>query len=211
MTTTRIDYRRENKELYHATTRPTALDVPELCFLAVDGEGDPRDPRFATAVTALCTAAYALKFALRAETGTDYGVLPLEGLWHHTDRYADLTGGDAGAFRDRSGWRWTLLIRQPLPFTDGQLAAAREKAAAKAGEEPAAALRTERFAEGRCVQLLHKGTFETEPETVARLHRYLAEGELTPSGRHHELYLTDHTRTAPERQRTLLRQPVLDT
>lgn len=208
MTTGKIDYRRENRELYSATVRPSVVDVPALSFLTVDGEGDPRGGHFATAVSALYTAAYAVKFAVRKETGTDFAVMPLEGLWHHADPGVDLSGGDRGLWDDRSGWRWTLLIRQPVPVTEEQLTAAREKAAAKTDDATAAGLRMLDLHEGPAVQVLHKGPFDTEPETVALLHRHIGQEGLKPDGRHHEIYLTDFSRTAPERQRTVLRQPV---
>ncbi|MFF1901904.1 GyrI-like domain-containing protein [Kitasatospora sp. NPDC058218] len=205
----KTDHRKLGGALYSAKAVPQPLDVPEFAFLAVDGVGDPQQsPAFGPAVAALYAASYALKFAVRADTGTDYAVMPLEGLWHSDDPHFDAVSVDSYGPGDRAGWEWTLLIRQPVPYTDAQLAAALAKAAAKAGAEAAGRLRRESFAEGRCVQVLHKGPYETEPRTVKLLHDYLHTEGLREAGRHHEIYLSDPTRTAPERRRTILRQPV---
>ncbi|MGV9263335.1 GyrI-like domain-containing protein [Kitasatospora sp. NPDC003701] len=205
----KTDHRKLGGALYAARAVPQPVDVPEFAFLAVDGVGDPQQsPAFGPAVAALYAASYALKFAVRADTGTDYAVMPLEGLWHSNDPRFDAVSADSYGPGDRAGWEWTLLIRQPVPYTDAQLAAALAKAAAKAGAEAAGRLRRESFAEGRCVQVLHKGPYETEPRTVKLLHDYLHTEGLREAGRHHEIYLSDPTRTAPERRRTILRQPV---
>ncbi|MBV6702041.1 GyrI-like domain-containing protein [Kitasatospora aureofaciens] len=205
----KTDHRKLGGALYGAKAVPHTLDVPEFAFLAVDGSGDPgQSPEFGSAIAALYAASYALKFAVRADTGLDYAVMPLEGLWHSTDPDFDAAALDTYGPGDRAGWEWTLLIRQPVPYTDAQLAAALAKAAAKAGAEEAGRIRREVFTEGPCVQVLHKGPYETEPRSVKLLHDYLEAEGLKEAGRHHEIYLSDPTRTAPERRRTILRQPV---
>ncbi|MFI6846720.1 GyrI-like domain-containing protein [Kitasatospora sp. NBC_00085] len=206
---TKTDHRRTDAALYSAKAAPRPVDVPWLDFLAVDGVGDPAgDPAFAAATAALYAASYTLKFAVRAETGVDYAVLPLEGLWRSDDPEFDPADPDAYRPEARTHWAWTLLIRQPVPYGDAQLATALAKAKAKAGAEAAAGLRRVSFAEGRCIQVLHRGPYAEEPRTVKLLHEHLAAEGLAPADRHHEIYLTDPTRTAPERQRTILRQPV---
>ncbi|MFI6443644.1 GyrI-like domain-containing protein [Kitasatospora sp. NPDC050543] len=206
----KTDHRTLDAPLYSAKAVPQEVVVPELEFLAVDGVGDPRQsPEFGPAIAALYAASYALKFAVRADTGLDYSVMPLEGLWRSNDPAFDAFSADSYGPGARAGWEWTLLIRQPVPYSPEQLAAAVDKAAAKAGPEAAGRLREERFAEGRSVQVLHKGPYETEPHTVKLLHDYLVTERLAESGRHHEVYLSDPTRTAPERRRTILRQPVV--
>ncbi|WP_329486338.1 GyrI-like domain-containing protein [Kitasatospora sp. NBC_01246] len=209
----KTDHRKLGGELYRAKAVPQPLDVPEFAFLALDGTGDPQQsPEFGPAIAALYAVSYALKFAVRADTGTDYAVMPLEGLWHSDDPHFDAVSADSYGPGARAGWRWTLLIRQPVPYTDAQLAAALAKAEAKAegkaGAEAVGRLRRESFTEGRCVQVLHQGPYETEPRTVKLLHDYLHTEGLREAGRHHEIYLSDPTRTAPERRRTILRQPV---
>lgn len=181
------------------------LDVPPLQYLAIDGHGDPNSSEeYAGALAALYPVAYTLKFASRRELGRDYVVMPLEGLW-----WAD----DMAAFtvaRDKSRWSWTLLIMAPDWVDDAMRARAVAQVAAK-GDPPQRLvdLRLQRLAEGRCVQTLHVGPYDDEGPVLARLHDEVLPAQgLRPTGRHHEIYLSDPSRTAPERLRTILRQPV---
>lgn len=184
------------------------LDVPPLQYLAIDGHGDPNSSEeYAGALAALYPVAYTLKFASRRELGRDYVVMPLEGLW-----WAD----DMAAFtvaRDKSRWSWTLLIMTPDWVDDAMRARAVARVAAK-GDPPQRLvdLRLQRLAEGRCVQTLHVGPYDDEGPVLARLHDEVLPAQgLRPTGRHHEIYLSDPRRTAPERLRTILRQPVAPT
>lgn len=184
------------------------LDVPPLQYLAIDGHGDPNSSEeYAGALAALYPVAYTLKFASRRELGRDYVVMPLEGLW-----WAD----DMAAFtvaRDKSRWSWTLLIMTPDWVDDAMRARAVAQVAAK-GDPPQRLvdLRLQRLAEGRCVQTLHVGPYDDEGPVLARLHDEVLPAQgLRPTGRHHEIYLSDPRRTAPERLRTILRQPVVAT
>jgi hypothetical protein len=182
------------------------VDVPELRYLAVDGHGDPNtSPAFTAAVEALYPVAYTLKFASKRELGRDYVVMPLEGLWWAEDMAAFT------AARDKSRWDWTLLIMVP-DWTDQQMFdAAVEQVRAKGGPARLGDVRLETLAEGRCVQTLHVGPFDAEAETLARMHdEFIPAGGLRRTGRHHEIYLSDFRKVAPEKQRTILRQPVAD-
>ena len=182
------------------------VDVPELRYLAVDGHGDPNtSPAFAEAVEALYPVAYTLKFASKRELGRDYVVMPLEGLWWADDMDAFT------AARDKSRWDWTLLIMVP-DWTDRQMFdAAVAQVRAKGGPARLGDVRLETLAEGRCVQTLHVGSFDAEAETLARMHdEYIPANGLRRTGRHHEIYLSDFRKVAPEKQRTILRQPVAD-
>ncbi len=181
------------------------LEVPPLRYLAIDGHGDPNtSEEYAGALAALYPVSYTLKFASRRELGRDYVVMPLEGLW-----WAD----DMDAFtvaRDKSRWSWTLLIMTP-DWVDGAMLARAVAQVAGKGETPRRLgdLRLERLAEGRCVQTLHVGPYDDEGPVLARLHDEVLPAQgLRPTGRHHEIYLSDPRRTAPERLRTILRQPV---
>jgi hypothetical protein len=199
----KIDYRKELKSLYRAKAdRPVVVDVPPLNFLMLDGRGDPNTaPAFKEAVAALFSLSYALKFRIRKDRDLDYGVLPLEGTW-----YAD----DMEAFRsgDRGSWRWTLMIMQPEPVT-GELAA--ETAAELGTKKKLPALgqvRFERLCEGLAAQILHIGAYADEGPTIAGLHEFIVEQGYALRGRHREIYLSDLRRTAPERLKTIIRQPV---
>ena len=179
------------------------LDVPPQRYLAIDGRGDPDTAVFAEAVEALFPLAYAIKFHSKRELGRDFVVMPLEGLWWADDMAAFTTR------RDKSTWGWTLLILQP-EWVDEALVDVARAAVEKKGAPPRSAdIRFETLAEGRCVQTLHVGPFDDEGPVLARLHdEFLPTNGLTPTGRHHEIYLSDLPRTAPEKLRTILRQPV---
>ncbi len=181
------------------------VDVPPLRFLMVDGEGDPNTAtRYREAVEALYALSYGLKFASRKALGRDYVVAPLEGLW-----YADDPSVFARGRKDR--YSWTMLMLQPDWITDAMVATAVETVAAK-GERPAVGdVRFETYDEGRSLQLLHVGPYDDEAPKLARLHHEVMPAlGVTFAGHHHEIYLGDPRRTAPERLRTILRQPVVE-
>lgn len=178
------------------------VDLPPSRYLAIDGSGDPNtSQRYQHALETLYPVAYAAKFASKA-AGRDYVVPPLEGLWWADDMASFTTA------RDKSRWHWTMLILLPEWIDDAAVTAAVAKAAAK--EPPLLAdLRVEELSEGRCVQTLHVGSFDDEAPVLARMHDEVIPGlGLRMTGRHHEIYLSDARRTAPERLRTILRQPV---
>lgn len=180
------------------------VDVPDMRYLMIDGRGDPNtSPIFAEAVQALYPVAYRLKFTSSRDLGRDYVVPPLEGLWWAEDWDFFTTE------RNKSLWEWSLLLMVPDWIEESLFATAVEQLGAK---EPPARLEDVRFgelSEGRCVQTLHVGSFDEEAETLARMHHeFIPDNDLTMVGRHHEIYLSDFRRVAPERRRTILRQPV---
>jgi len=173
------------------------VDVPEIAFLMVDGHGDPNtSSAYADAVAALYTLSYTVRAIAKAELGRVHTVGPLEGLWSADDPSVFRT-------REKSAWDWTMMISQPAWITPDVVDAARRKKKAVDG------VRFASYAEGRSVQILHVGSYDDEGPVLAELHReYLPEHGLTFNGRHHEVYLSDPRRTAPEKLRTILRQPV---
>nr|WP_196791671.1 GyrI-like domain-containing protein [Motilibacter deserti] len=180
------------------------VDVPPLTYLMVDGHGDPNtSAAYTEALEALYPLAYALKFASKRELGRDYVVPPLEALWSAADMSVFTTQ------RDKSRWDWTVMLMTPEWVDAGLVAATR---AALAAKKPALALdrvRVEALEEGRCAQTLHVGPYDDEGPALADLHeRFVPEHGLVMTGRHHEVYLSDPRRTAPEKLRTILRQPV---
>lgn len=173
-----------------------------MSFLMIDGAGDPNTSAdYRAALEALFSVAYAAKFIVkRGELGIDYGVMPLEGLWWAEDMAAFTSG------TDRSAWLWTMMIMQPEFVSEDVVDRATRQVTVKKGLETVARLRFEPFAEGRCAQVLHVGPFSQEGSTIAGLHAFIAErGRLR--GKHHEIYLSDIRKTAPDRWRTIIRQP----
>lgn len=199
---TKVDLTRDLREFYRATSRPVIVEVPELRYAMLDGHGDPAtEPGYRAAVEALYAVSYAAKFAVKRGGGPDFRVMPLEGLWWALDMDALRAG-------NRAAWQWTMLIAQPDPVTPAVFEAAREHAAARRGLDPIARVRLEALAEGRAAQVMHIGPYSSEAPTIERLHAFIAGQGLDPVGRHHEIYLSDPRRTAPDRLRTIIRQPV---
>jgi hypothetical protein len=180
------------------------VDVPPLRYLMVDGQGDPNVAGdYRDAVAAIFGVAYTLKFLSKRELGRDYVVMPLEGLWWSDDMATFTTE------RDKSRWSWTMMSLVPEWIDDDHLERARRAAAEKADSAAVKLLRWEELSEGLCVQTLHLGSYDDEAPVLADMHERFIPGEgLRMRGRHHEIYLGDPRRTAPEKLRTILRQPV---
>ena len=191
------------QDLYRA--RPGQVDfvdVPEMAFLVVPGQGAPDGAEFAEAIRALYAASYAAHFVVKKATGSAPRVMPLEGLWW-------VDGGDGSAWFhvDRDDWRWQAMIMQPAPIDAETI----DEALAKIGSKELAALdrlRYEHWTEGPCAQLMHVGPYSAEAPSLAVLHEAIAAAGLRAHGRHHEIYLGDPRRAAPAKLRTILRQPV---
>lgn len=180
------------------------LEVPEQHYLMVDGHGDPNtSPRYQAALESLYPVAYSLKFASKRSLGRDYVVPPLEGLWW-ADDMASFT-----AARDKAQWRWTMMLLVPEWLGAADVAAALDAVAHTHGPDRVRDLRYERLAEGQCVQTLHVGSYDDEGPVLAEMHaRFIPDHGLRLSGTHHEIYLSDPRRVAPDKLRTILRQPV---
>jgi len=180
------------------------LTVPEHRFVMVDGFGPPEPSAFEARIPALAGTAYGLRFAL-VRRGVRTKVGPIEGLWWNVGGSTDL---DEILREDRDAWRWTLMIALPDEATEEEIREHLVAAATKLPTEVPASLRVERFAEGDVAQILHVGPYDQERPTIERLHAAIEEAGFRPRGRHHELYLGDPRRSAPERLRTLLRHPI---
>jgi hypothetical protein len=199
----KVDRRKQLSEFYTAKATPKVVDVPPLDYLMIDGHGDPNSsPDFAAAIEALYGVSYAIKFALRrGPGGIDHAVMPLEGLWWADDNKAFERG-------ERKAWKWTLMIVQPPGVTSaaikGAVATVKDK---KPHLGAVDALRFKRWAEGPSAQLLHVGPYNSERPNIEHLHDYVGALGGRMRGRHHEIYLNDARRTAPERLKTIIRQP----
>lgn len=175
------------------------VEIPPMRYLAADAEGSPDAASFAGALAALFPLAYALKFASKREKDRDYVVPPLEALWWADDPAAFTTA------YDKSAWHSTALILLPEWITDEDVEAAREAVAGKMADLSRVRVRV--LEEGRCAQTLHVGPFSTEGPVIQELHNMLETAGLALAGKHHEIYLSDFRRTAPEKLRTIVRQP----
>ncbi|MFD1944795.1 GyrI-like domain-containing protein [Paradevosia shaoguanensis] len=199
----KIDFRKSLKTLYQPSAKAFELiEVPAMQFVMVDGAGNPNTAEaYKHALEWLYATSYALKFAVRHATGQDYVVPPLEGLWWSEDMESFIR-------RDKDRWRWAMMIMAPDFASAALYETAVEKARGKLGENPAS-LRLERYEEGLSVQILHIGSYDDEGPTLAQLHdEFMPQNGLVATGHHHEIYLSDARKTAPEKLKTILRQPV---
>jgi hypothetical protein len=201
---TKIDYKKQLKHLYNPSAKEvTVVNVPRLNFLMTDGAGDPnKSEDFLNAVEALYGLAYALKFMIKkGETGVDYGVLPLEGLWW-TDDPSEFNADDKDA------WKWTLMIMQPEFVTKTLYDSAVEQVREKKNPVALSKIRFEALDEGRSAQILHIGPFSEERPTIEKIINYAKQNGFSLSGNHHEIYLSDYRKTAPEKLKTIIRYPI---
>jgi hypothetical protein len=198
----KLDLRKQLKHLYNPSKKSFQLvDVPAMNFTMIDGRGDPNTSEaFMAATQALYAVSYTLKFEFKKNHGVDYPVMPLEGLW-----WAD----DMEVFRmeKRDDWNWTLMMMQPQVVKRSHVKAAVDQAAKK--DLPALAdMRFEPYREGMSAQIMYLGPYADEGPTIRRMHAFIEESGYAPRGKHHEIYMGDPRRSAPEKLKTVLRQPV---
>ena len=189
-------------ELYSASVAPQIITVPSMNFLMIDGPGDPnRSAWYADCVSALFGASYGVKFFLKKNRGTDHRVSPLEGLWWTPDMK------DFSVER-KEDWYWTMMIRQPEHLSNELWEEIQSIVMKKKPSAAVEQLRFVPFTEGTCAQVMHRGPYADEGPTIAMLHRFIAESGHHLRDKHHEIYLSDPRRSAPERMKTILRQPI---
>lgn len=197
---TAIDRKKELRVWYSPGPEPELVVLPELRYLMIDGAGDPNTaPAYTAAVQALYASSYAVRKRVAAATGRTYVVMPPEGLWWVPEMACFTTSA-------KSEWRWTMLILQPPETTIEIAADAIADAVERKGVTPG--VRFEQLAEGRCAQVMHFGPYADEGPTIERLHAFITGSGLSLGGHHHEIYLSDPRKVAPDRMRTILRQPV---
>lgn len=198
----KIDLKKELNTLYKPSAKKVVeVDVPAFNFLMVDGEGNPdTSASYKEAVEALYSVSYSVKFTLKKENGTNYAVMPLEGLW-----WAD----DLTSFHrsDKDAWKWTMMIMQPPEVSRKMVQSAIADIQERKGRPGLQRLRFEKFKEGRCAQTLHVGPFSAEGPTIQRVHDYITSRSAL-KGKHHEIYLSDIRKAAPENWKTIIRQPM---
>ena len=202
---TKTDFKKELRHLYKPTAKEfTVVEVPRLQFLMVDGHGDPNTAQeYKDAIEALYAVAYRVKFASKRELDRDYVVLPLEGLWWAEDMDAFTTS------RDKSAWDWTMMIMQPEWITGEMVAGAIAHVDSGKNLPTLRKLRMEEYHVVLSVQILHIGSYDDEGSVLHRMHQqFIPQNNFRLAGKHHEIYLSDARRVAPEKLRTVLRQPV---
>ena len=197
----KIDFKKEYREFYTAKREPSIVDVPPLQFLMVDGSGNPNTaPRFQECMAGLYPVAFTLRFAIKDADQIAYTVMPLQGLWWLPDGDFDFT--------KKENWIWTLMIMQPDFVTEERFEAARASARQKEDLPVFDELRLETYHEGPAAQVMHIGPYADEAPTIQALHDFIHDSGYSLRGKHHEIYIGDPNRSAPEKLKTIIRQPI---
>jgi hypothetical protein len=197
----KIDLKKELKTLYNPPSKEVSfVDVPDLNFLLVDGQGAPSSQQYTDAVQTLYPLAYALKFMIKKAKAIDYGVMPLEGLWWMDN----MTQFNVDS---KDKWKWTAMIMQPKYVTETDFNAAVEQVKKK-NLPVINKVRFECFHEGKAAQILHNGPYSAEAPNIQKIHTAIKAAGHQLSGKHHEIYLNNPAATAPEKLKTVLRQPM---
>ena len=205
-----FDFKKEYKEFYIPKTKPSIIDVPAMNFVSVRGKGDPNseDGEYRKALDILYGVSYTIKMSKkgdrRIEGYFDYVVPPLEGLWQQE-------GIDGIDYTRKDKFEWVSMIRLPDFVTESDFDwAVREASAKKKSDFSKAEFFT--YTEGLCVQCMHIGSYDDEPETVEAMYRFISENgysvDITEKRRHHEIYLSDPRKTDPGQLKTVIRLPV---
>ena len=199
-----IDYKKTEKDLYQPKTTPSIIDVPGMIFLAVDGTGDPNtSAEYKAALEALYGLSYAIKMSNKLVL--EYVVPPLEGLWWSSD-------AGMADYSNKDNFCWTSLIRQPEFVTTEVFEFTKAALAKKKPNLDTSKARLMKFTEGLCVQIMHVGSYDDEPATIAAMEQYAVESgyaiDINDTCRHHEIYLSDPRKVAPEKLKTVIRHPI---
>ena len=205
-----FDYKKEYKEFYLPPKKPTIITIPPMNYVAVRGKGNPNaeDGEYSRAMEILYAVSYTIKMSKmgthRMEGYFDYVVPPLEGFWWQEGKI----GVD---YTQKDKFEWISLIRLPDFVTEDEFIWAKNEAEQKKKKDFSKA-EFLTYNEGLCVQCLHIGAYDDEPQTVALMHKFMEEQgfclDITESRYHHEIYLNDPRKTAPEKLKTVIRHPI---
>ncbi len=207
-----FDFKKAQKHLYMPKTKPEIIDVPDMLFIKIDGKGNPNTGQeYKNALEILYGLSYGIKMSPKSgitpDGYIDYVVAPLEGLWWSDKPITHLSIGDKDDFY------WCAMIRQPEFVTNEIFETAKRAFNKKKPHLNLDIARLEQFEEGQCAQILHIGPYDDEPTTIETLDRFINEqgyeNDISDSRRHHEIYLGDPRKTAPEKLKTVIRHPIV--
>ena len=197
----KIDLYKQHKADYAATRKPALVRIGKACYLAIEGQGAPGTDIFTTSIGALYGVAFTVKMTRKFSGRQDYTVCKLEAQW-----WCD--GEHDFAAAPKQAWRWKLLIRTPDFVTQKEVDSAVAVLTKRGKGQESNRVRLESLSEGKCVQMLHVGPYDREQETIDSMKGFAESKGLAFQGRHHEIYLSDPRRVAPEKLKTILRMPV---
>lgn len=208
----KFDYKKEYKDLYQPKTKPSIIEIPEMIFIAIDGKGDPNtSDEYKEALEILYGLSFTIKMSKMSGTQPEgyfeYVVPPLEGLWYVDDAKFDGTN-----ITDKSRFCWISMIRQPEFVTEKVFENVRNALAKKKRELDLSKARLMKMTEGLCIQIMHKGAYDNEPESIAKIREFAEKSgyteDISDTRFHHEIYLSDPRRCAPENLKTVIRHPI---
>ena len=202
----KVDLKKKLKHLYNPSVKEVNFaDVPPMNFVMIDGSGDPNTAQeYRDAIEVLYSISYTIKFAVRKDQGIDYGVMPLEGLWWTDDMSLFSTA-------NKDIWKWTAMIMQPEYVTYGLFEVALQQVQKKKSLPALSRARFQSFHEGQSAQIMYIGPFSAEGPTIERIHEFIKDHGDKFDGliqKHHEIYLSDFRKTASDKLKTIIRQPI---
>jgi hypothetical protein len=204
----KLDLTKKYKSYFTAKTKPELVEIETANFISICGKGDPSGKDFSNRIETLYPLAYTIKFSCKAK-GKDFVVSKLEGLWWFDEKkYANKTISNTSVEVPRSEWEYRLLIRLPDYVTQQDFELAIETITRKKNSPLFKEVAFFTMTEGVCIQMLHLGPYSTEPESLKIISEFSNEHKLIKNGFHHEIYLSDFRKTAPEKLKTILREPV---
>jgi hypothetical protein len=196
------------KEYYTAKTSPLLVHLKPAKYISINGKGDPSGAEFSLHIQALYSVAYGIKFDSKKK-GRDFVVAKLEGLWQFDEKkYGGIVPWETPLKIPRSEWSYKLLIRLPEFVSASDV---EEMISHLKHTKPSLAVSQVSYfemEEGKSLQMMHLGPFDTEPESLRLMHHFMSEHGLERNGLHHEIYLSDFRKTSPDKLRTILRQPI---
>jgi hypothetical protein len=199
----KIDFKKELGHLHNPSAKEVVIvDVPRMNFLMVDGAGDPNTAQeYQDSIEVLYAVSYTLKFMIKKEKEIDYGVMPLEGLWWTEDM-------TRFSVENKDIWKWTSIIMQTEYITQDFVNEALEQVKKKKNPPALSKVRFENLHEGLSAQVMHVGPYSAEGQTVEKIHNFVKESAYELRGKHREIYLSDPRKSAPEKMKMVIRQPV---
>lgn len=205
-----FDFKKEYKEFYLPKEKPSLVEVPKVCYIAVKGKGDPNeeDGDYKKAIGMLYAVAYTLKMSYKTDHRIDgffeYVVPPLEGFWWQD-------GVNGIDYSDKSSFNWISVIRIPDFITEADISWAKETALKKKKLD-CSAVKMLTIDEGLCVQIMHIGSYDDEPRSVALMDSFIKEqgyvNDINDKRLHHEIYLSDARKVSPDKLKTVIRHPI---
>ena len=207
-----VDFKKTQKELYQPGEKPSVIEVPEMVFIMVDGHGDPNtSEEYQASVEVLYGLSYTVKMSKMSDKQPkgyyDFVVPPLEGLWSIDESILepDIT--------EKSAFRWTSMIRMPEFVVQEVFETMKINLAKKKPNLDLSFVRLEVFNEGLCAQVMHVGSYDSEPETIFALKTFITDLgyrlDLSEKRRHHEIYLNDPRKTSHDKLKTIIRYPIV--